>query len=160
MARCRVPSLLFCFSLSVNSPSALLSQSLPSPLPYDLHLPPLLHANETCANILPSLAPSLARYRLPMASFFSKLNPTPAFPRHSGPYKVGTVDVEIDSAELQDSSSAFCPASTIAFRCFYPCESPSKPNAPVYWVQTPQRSTLSAYARFLGAGNAFSDYFS
>lgn len=93
-------------------------------------------------------------------SWFSRLNPTPGFPAYTGPYKVGTVDVEIPAADLTSSTS--CPdsaPSTISFRIFYPCEQTSS-SRPVRWIPGPQRATVSAFARFLGANpkaaNAFS----
>lgn len=95
-----------------------------------------------------------------MASFINKLNPVPAFPPFNGPYNVGTKDVEIAASDLQDASSTFAPVSTIQFRCFYPCEPPSKSSKPVYWVQAPQRSTVSAYCRFSGLGSNVSSILS
>lgn len=92
-------------------------------------------------------------------SWFSRFNPTPAFPSYTGPYMVGSVDVEIPAADLDSPSPA--PNSslgTVAFRIFYPCE-PSSHERPVKWIPDPQRGYVSAYARFLGANSAFSDIF-
>ncbi|KAJ9646484.1 hypothetical protein H2199_002533 [Coniosporium tulheliwenetii] len=93
-------------------------------------------------------------------SFLSHLNPTPGFPSYTGPYQVGSVDVEIPVTDLEAPSPA--PDSTIAttaFRVFYPCE-PGAHERPVRWIPNPQRGYVSAYARFLGAGSAFSELFS
>lgn len=95
-----------------------------------------------------------------MASLLNRLNPTPGFPSYAGPYSVGSIDVELPAAELQNETADFTPSPTIAFRCFYPCDEPAKDAGPVYWVQKPQRGTISAYARFLGAGSAFADLLS
>ena len=95
-------------------------------------------------------------------SWFSRLDPTPSFPAYSGPYQVGTVDVEIPTADLPSSSSVPDAApSTVAFRVFYPCEqTPSSTSRPVKWIPSPQRATVSAFTRFLGANSKFADFFS
>jgi len=101
-----------------------------------------------------------------MASWFSHLNPTPSFPDYTGPYQVGTLDVEVPVSDLQTTPDPLTPPAshasipTIAFRVFYPCLPPSKPARPVRWVQTPQRSTIGAFARFLGANNKMADVIS
>ncbi|KAI2474471.1 platelet-activating factor acetylhydrolase [Pyrenophora tritici-repentis] len=43
---------------------------------------------------------------------------------------------------------------TVAFRIFYPCKQDSNEKA-VKWIPNSQREYVSAYARFLGASNAF-----
>lgn len=92
-------------------------------------------------------------------SWFSRFNPTPAFPPYTGPYKVGSVDVEIPAADLDSPSPApDSSLATVAFRIFYPCE-PSSLERPVKWIPNPQRGYVGAYARFLGANSAFSDIF-
>ncbi|KAF2494201.1 hypothetical protein BU16DRAFT_464364 [Lophium mytilinum] len=92
-------------------------------------------------------------------SFLSRLNPTPAFPSYTGPYKVGSVDVEIPATDLASPSPAPPSASaTVAFRIFYPCEAGSN-ERPVRWIPNPQRGYVSAYARFLGANSALSHIF-
>ncbi|MCJ1349187.1 hypothetical protein MMC31_007423 [Peltigera leucophlebia] len=88
-----------------------------------------------------------------MASFFSRLSPVPSFPDYTGPYKVGTLDVEIPTAQVPSPWSSPDPSiSTVSFRVFYPCEQPSTPPQPVYWLPEPQREFFKAYLRFLGAG--------
>lgn len=94
-----------------------------------------------------------------MASYwpsFSSLSPVNSFPDYHGPYDVGTVDVEIPVAELPEVSvSPEDAVETIAFRIFYPCEKPGKGDThrPVRWIPQPQRETVNAFAKFLGAGN-------
>ncbi|EUC30819.1 hypothetical protein COCCADRAFT_7182 [Bipolaris zeicola 26-R-13] len=91
----------------------------------------------------------------------NRLNPTPAFPAHSGPYKVGSADVEIPSSELASQSENAPPTElpTVAFRVFYPCKQDSNERA-VRWLPNPQREYLSAYAKFLGANSVFAKVFS
>ncbi|KAM0719812.1 hypothetical protein Q7P37_003947 [Cladosporium fusiforme] len=94
-----------------------------------------------------------------MASYlpsFGGFNPFNNFPGYHGQYNVGTVDVEIPVADLPEVSALPEGAvETIAFRIFYPCEKPSKSEAhrPVHWIPQPQRETVNAFAKFLGAGN-------
>ncbi|KAL8863333.1 MAG: hypothetical protein Q9178_000013 [Gyalolechia marmorata] len=92
-------------------------------------------------------------------SLFSHLNPAPSFPPYTGPYKVGTTDVEIPAAELPSPSPTPDPTlSTVSFRIFYPCEPPPKPAKPVYWLPDPQQEYLGAYVRFLGASHRVSAF--
>ena len=94
-----------------------------------------------------------------MASFISSLNPTPSFPAYTGPYHVGTIDVEIPTAELPSPAPAPDPTlGTISFRLFYPCEVPAKKPHPVYWIPDPQHDVASAYARFLGASSRLAEF--
>jgi len=94
-------------------------------------------------------------------SWLHRLNPTPGFPPHTGPYKVGSVDVEIPTSDLDSPSVDAPPADlpTVAFRIFYPCKQDSNEKA-VRWIPSPQREYISAYARFLGANSAFASVFS
>lgn len=96
-----------------------------------------------------------------MASFFSHFNPTPSFPAYTGPYPVGTLDVEVPIAQLPSPSSSAPPdptISTVSFRIFYPCERPAKTPKPVYWLSEPQREHFKAYARFLGASQRLAGF--
>ncbi|KAH6655155.1 phospholipase A2 [Truncatella angustata] len=87
------------------------------------------------------------------ASYLSKLNPVPAFAEYTGPYKVGTVDVEIPVDELDSPAPApeGTNIETVHFRIFYPAHPESK-GKKITWLPAPQRHTLSAYVQFLGAG--------
>lgn len=93
-------------------------------------------------------------------TWLNSLNPTPAFPAHTGPYKVGTLDVEIPSAQLESPSTNAPPGDlpTVAFRVFYPCKQESNEKA-TRWIPSPQREYISAYAKFLGANSAFAGVF-
>jgi len=114
---------------------------------------------EIIVEILPLLSPNTLA--LTMAHLLSQLNPVPFFPPYTGPYKVGTLDIEIPITDLPSPSPAPDPKiSTVHFRIFYPCESPQKSSKSTYWIPEPQREYLGAYARFLGASPTFSEVFS
>ncbi|KAG4429897.1 hypothetical protein IFR05_014617 [Cadophora sp. M221] len=92
-----------------------------------------------------------------MTSYLSRLSPVPGFPEYTGPYKVGTIDVEIPISELESPSPA--PEehiSTVQYRIFYPCEPESKGKS-VNWIPNPQQGYVSAYTRFLGAGSVLAE---
>ncbi|KAI9718859.1 MAG: hypothetical protein M1828_006548 [Chrysothrix sp. TS-e1954] len=111
-----------------------------------------------------------------MVPFLSRLSPIPCFPSYTGPYTVGTVDVEIPVTNLNEQSvgnsnstqpyepltSPDSSLTTIAYRLYYPCSSPAaKPSSkPAYWISNPQHETLAGYARFLGASASLSQFFS
>ncbi|KAI0865108.1 phospholipase A2 [Xylaria cubensis] len=89
-----------------------------------------------------------------MTSLLSKLNPVPRFPEFTGPYKVGTVDVEIPVCELESPAPTPDNAAdleTVQFRVFYPCD-PHATGKRITWLPAPQRDYLSAYIKFLGVG--------
>ncbi|CAI6339331.1 unnamed protein product [Periconia digitata] len=97
-------------------------------------------------------------------SWLGRFNPTPTFPAYTGPYKVGSVDVETPTSNLSSphdpSQSPPCPdIPTVAFRMFYPAKADSNQRG-VKWIHNPQREVVSAYAKFLGAGNALASLFS
>ena len=92
-------------------------------------------------------------------SFVSGLNPTPSFPTYSGPYPVGTLDVEVPTSEVLSPSPAPDPTiTTISFRVFYPCNPPKEGPKSVYWLPDPQRQYIKAYAQFLGASSSLSGF--
>lgn len=101
-----------------------------------------------------------------MGSYFpslSSLSPVNTFPAYKGKYEVGTVDVEIPISELPVASEPPEGAvQTIAFRIFYPCQKPSKGDThrPVRWIPQPQRETINAFAKFLGAGSKLASFIS
>ncbi|KAK8137044.1 platelet-activating factor acetylhydrolase [Apiospora sp. TS-2023a] len=89
------------------------------------------------------------------ASYLSKLNPIPGFDEYTGPYKVGTIDVEIPITELESPAPA--PANTehietVQFRVFYPAQ-PESTGKRITWLPAPQRDHLTAYIKFLGIGS-------
>lgn len=86
-----------------------------------------------------------------MSSLLSRLNPVPSFPAYTGPYNVGTQELEIPISDLPTSNPPpDANVTTVSFRLFYPCE-PTKPKS-VYWLPSPQGEYFRAYARFLSAG--------
>lgn len=92
-------------------------------------------------------------------SFVSGLNPTPSFPTYSGPYPVGTLDVEVPTSEVLSPSPAPDPTiTTVSFRVFYPCNPPKEGPKSVYWLPDPQRQYIKAYAQFLGANSGLSGF--
>lgn len=96
-----------------------------------------------------------------MASFISRFNPIPSFPAYTGPYSVGTLDVEVPTAQLPSPSSSDPPdpsISTVSFRIFYPCERPAKAPKPVYWLSEPQQEYFKGYAKFLGASPRLAEF--
>ncbi|KAF2758556.1 hypothetical protein EJ05DRAFT_500075 [Pseudovirgaria hyperparasitica] len=91
-------------------------------------------------------------------SWLSSLNPTPAFPAYTGPYAVGSVDVELPADQLDTPSPAPVgdDIGTVAFRIFYPCEK-STTYRPVRWLPNPQKRYVAAYSQFLGASSAIAE---
>jgi hypothetical protein len=111
-----------------------------------------------------SLPQSLKAPRAPAIAdmtWLQNLNPVPAFPAYTGAHKVGSIDVEIPTSELENPSAEAPPADlpTVAFRVFYPCRQDSEQKH-VKWIPSPQREYIGAYARFLGANSAFAGVFS
>jgi len=89
-----------------------------------------------------------------LAAYLSRLNPVPGFAEFTGPYKVGTVDVEIPVADLDSPAPAPANAvdiETVSCRIFYPAH-PDANGKRIPWVPAPQRYTISSYIQFLGAG--------
>ncbi|MBE7180049.1 MAG: hypothetical protein INR71_02380 [Terriglobus roseus] len=93
-------------------------------------------------------------------SWFSKVSPMPAFPQYSGPYTVGSADLEIPVSSLQSPAPApDADVTTVAFRIFYPCDEASR-DRPIRWLAYPHRGYVQAFAQFLGASNIFAQLFS
>ncbi|KAM0328690.1 hypothetical protein ACHAQA_005103 [Verticillium albo-atrum] len=97
-----------------------------------------------------------------LSAYLSQLNPVPAFPDYTGPYKVGTVDVEIPVTELESPSPAPENAAdiyTVSCRIFYPA-TPDSDGKPISWLPAPQRHHVSAYTQFVGIKPMLADFVS
>ncbi|CAK7199229.1 hypothetical protein SEUCBS139899_001903 [Sporothrix eucalyptigena] len=97
-----------------------------------------------------------------IGAYFSRLNPVPAFPEYTGPYKVGTVDIEIPVSDLDSPSPApdgTTGLHTVQFRIFYPT-APDAQGKRISWLPTPQRSHVSGYTQFLGIGPVLAEFVS
>ena len=95
------------------------------------------------------------------SSLLSRLSPIPSFAAYTGPYSVGSQDVEIPISHLPTGTPPpDASITTLSFRIFYPCQ-PNLPNPkPVYWLPSPQDGFLRAYARFLSAGPRLASFLS
>ncbi|RFU79274.1 phospholipase a2 [Trichoderma arundinaceum] len=97
-----------------------------------------------------------------LSAYLSRLSPVPAFPEYTGPFKVGTVDVEIPVADLPFPSPRPENASeipTVLFRVFYPAVAESNERL-ISWLPTPQRHYVSAYTKFMGVGHTLAELLS
>ncbi|KAL6879232.1 PAF acetylhydrolase [Trichoderma novae-zelandiae] len=97
-----------------------------------------------------------------LSAYLSRLNPVPAFPEYTGPYKVGTIDVEIPVSDLP--SPAPRPENggdieTVLFRVFYPAVATSSEKL-ISWLPAPQRHYVSAYTKFIGVGHTLAELLS
>jgi platelet-activating factor acetylhydrolase len=106
-------------------------------------------------------------------SFLSRLNPVPQFPAYTGPYDVGSFELEIPASSLGEGPPPDVRIETVQFRVFYPTDKmTSTSNArggwfgrgarpapkPVRWLPEPyQREYLSGYARFMGVNSGFAE---
>lgn len=86
----------------------------------------------------------------------------PAFPEYTGPYKVGTIDIELPVSDFESPAPVPEGASdihTVQFRMFYPA-APVSGEKRIGWLPTPQRQHLSAYTKFLGIGPMLAEFLS
>lgn len=106
--------------------------------------------------------PEKVAYMERVTQYLSKVNPIPTLPDYTGPYKVGTADVEIPVSDLHAPSSAPSNAAdilTVQFRIFYPAQ-PNSNGKRITWLPAPQRSHISGYTKFLGFGSFTSEMLS
>ncbi|CAI6096870.1 unnamed protein product [Clonostachys chloroleuca] len=97
-----------------------------------------------------------------MASYLSRFSPVPTFPEYTGPYKVGTMDVEIAVSELISPASTPEEAAdipTVQFRIFYPATDDTN-GKPIPWLPTPQRPHVSGYTEFIGISKTLAGFLS
>lgn len=105
-------------------------------------------------------APPTAAEKL--ASFFSRLSPVPSLPDYTGPYQVGTADIEVPVSELESPSPTPYSASdihTVQCRIFYPA-TPESNGKRINWLPSPQRQHVSAYTQFIGIRPVLADIMS
>jgi platelet-activating factor acetylhydrolase len=97
-----------------------------------------------------------------LAAYWARLSPVPAFPEYTGPYKVGTMDVEIPICDLESPSPAPDNAAnieTVQYRIFYPAV-PETDDKHISWLPTPQRRHVSAYTQFIGINHTLAEVLS
>lgn len=97
-----------------------------------------------------------------MASYLSRFSPVPTFPEYTGPYKVGTMDVEIAVSELISPAPTPEEAAdipTVQFRIFYPATDDTN-GKPIPWLPTPQRPHVSGYTEFIGISKTLAGFLS
>ncbi|KAH0497801.1 hypothetical protein TgHK011_005086 [Trichoderma gracile] len=97
-----------------------------------------------------------------LSAYLSRLNPVPAFPEYTGPYKVGTIDVEIPVSDLPSPAPRPDNAGdveTVLFRVFYPAVATSNEKL-ISWLPAPQRHYVSAYTKFMGVGHTLAELLS
>jgi platelet-activating factor acetylhydrolase len=80
------------------------------------------------------------------------LNPLPSFPAYTGPYKVGSTEIEIPTSEITSESPVPDPKITsIKFRVFYPTTSDATSKKSVSWLPEPHKESLAGLISFSGA---------
>ncbi|RDA95887.1 hypothetical protein CP533_5227 [Ophiocordyceps camponoti-saundersi (nom. inval.)] len=97
-----------------------------------------------------------------VAALLSRMNPVPAFPDYTGPFKVGTIDVEVPVDHLDSPAPTPTKATdivTVQFRVFYPATDNSAEKS-ISWLPHPRRQHVSAYTQFVGIHPALADILS
>lgn len=97
-----------------------------------------------------------------LAAYLARLSPVPAFPEYTGPYKVGTMDVEMPVCDLESPSPAPDNAAdieTVQYRIFYPAV-PESNEKNISWLPAPQRRHVSAYTQFIGINHTLAEVLS
>lgn len=128
---------------------------------FEPNLKPLLYSLYSSPRPGRVLGRMLGRVPLNMA-FLSHLNPIPSFPAHTGPYKVGTQDIEIPISELSSPAPSPEPTiPTVSFRIFYPCDTNSAHSQKsIHWLPNPQGGYFHGYAKFLGSSPRLASFLS
>ncbi|QDS71035.1 hypothetical protein FKW77_008215 [Venturia effusa] len=90
--------------------------------------------------------------------WFPSLSLVPGFPEYSGPYTVGSCDVElpVDKLDAPSPRPEGVDIGTVSYRVFYPCEATTT-TRPIRWLPASQKGYLAAYAKFLGAHTMFAN---
>lgn len=83
---------------------------------------------------------------------FSSLNPLPSFPAYTGPYKVGSSEIEIPISEIPSKSPVpDAKITSIKFRVFYPTNSDATSKKSISWLPEPHKDSMAALISFTGA---------
>lgn len=160
--------ILFCLSLlyTLHSPATYSSAGpacvlfgLPSPSLSLLFLQFVL-AHRVHEHLSSTSLP--ARHASHMPSLLSRF--AGRFPAHTGPYSVGTVDIELPISSLPQPFATPCPdaeVTTILFRLFYPCVEPdtSAKTPAATWIPSPQDGHIREFGKFLGLSESLANLF-
>jgi platelet-activating factor acetylhydrolase len=80
------------------------------------------------------------------------LNPIPSFPAYTGPYKVGSTEIEIPVSEIPSESPVpDSKITSIKFRAFYPTTADATSKKSVSWLPEPHKESLAGLISFSGA---------
>lgn len=97
--------------------------------------------------------------------FYCMVRRSPLFasklPKHTGPYEVGTVDIEapleeprlLSNTQYADGSGPAFELETVLFSIYYPAVSRAKSSSKHYWISKPVSLRAEGYARFLRVNN-------
>lgn len=76
----------------------------------------------------------------------------PSFPAYTGPFKVGSTEIEIPVSEIPSESPVpDAKITSIKFRAFYPTTSDATSKKSVSWLPEPHRESLAGLISFSGA---------
>ena len=80
------------------------------------------------------------------------LNPIPSLPDYTGPYKVGSTEIEIPVSEIPSESPVpDSKITSIKFRVFYPTTSNATSKKSVPWLPEPHKESMAGFISFTGA---------
>jgi len=73
----------------------------------------------------------------------------PALPKYSGPYEVGSIDLEVPLEETKEFPVTETKSETILVRLFYPASTDGVRKSTPTWLPQPTREYAKGYASFL-----------
>ena len=80
------------------------------------------------------------------------LSPIPSLPAYTGPYKVGSTELEIPVSEIPSESPVpDSKITSIKFRVFYPTTSNATSKKSVSWLPEPHKESMAGFISFTGA---------
>ena len=125
-----------------------------------LRVPPILSPRLTVRYLLFSALAIYVFYCFLFASPLLASN----LPRYTGPYAVGTIDIEapceqrgISPFKLKGSGDPSLPLDTVLFSLYYPATDLRKSKPRHYWVPKPVSVTAEGYLRFGHVNNFFTN---